>query len=244
MPEHEIVKHTEAIYKAWKDPSHNWKHKLVEISIEIGIIVFAITLSLFLERWRERVHEREIERQFLVGLKSDLINDIQQQSGDSTSYANIIHSWVYLRKAGMEKRFLPPDTLNLLLPSLTNTTGFIPNDSRFQGLKSSGQLGVIENVELQNKILELYQLKIRTLIVATDEFSSLQRNHIAPFLAERLVLQSNGKQNLNEILQIPQMQNFLIYSALSSVIISRYHDVMAESREIILLIDRQYDGST
>jgi len=240
MPEHEIVKHTEAIYKVWRDPKHGWKHKLGEISIEIGIIVFAITLSLFLERWRERVHEREIERQFLVGLKSDLFNDIRQQSGDSAAYAYVVRSWVYLRKAGMEKRVLPSDTLNLLFPSLTNTTGFIPNDSRFQALKSSGQLGVIENSELQNKILELYQFKIRTLIVATDEFTSLQQNHIAPFLTERLIIQSNGKQNLNEILQIPQMQNFLIYSGLSSLIISRYHTVMAQSREIILLIDRQY----
>ena len=243
MPEHEIVKHTKAIYNAWNEPHRSWKHKLGEVLIEIGIIVFAITLSLFLERWRERQHEKEIEKQFLVGLKSDLIKDINQESGDSSAYAEILLGWSYLRKSGIEKRVLPTDSLNLYLQILMNTTGFIPNSSRFEALKSSGELGVIENAVLQNKILDLYQYKIRTLIVATDDFIAMQQNHLVPFLAEKLIVQSNGKQNLNKLLQIPQMQNFLIYGQLSALIISRYHNVMEQNRDIIQLINRQYDLS-
>ena len=56
MPEHEIAKHTKAIYSEWRNPAHGWKHKLSEILIEILIIVFAITLSLVVERWRESAH--------------------------------------------------------------------------------------------------------------------------------------------------------------------------------------------
>src|SRR5438309_8979354 len=103
MPEHEIAKHTKKIYKTLKDRNHSLKHRIGEVLIEIGIIVFAITLSLFLERWRERQHEREIEKQFLLGLKTDLTNDIKQQEGDSTSYTKLLTAWRYFRNAGIQK---------------------------------------------------------------------------------------------------------------------------------------------
>jgi hypothetical protein len=241
MAEHEIAKHTKAIYKAWNEPNWSWKHKAVEVSIEIGIIVFAITLSLFLERWREHVHEREIEKQFLTGLKSDLILDVAQQSGDSVSYSKVLPAWAYFRKSGLEKHLVPNDTLNAYVQTLFTTIGFIPNSSRFEALKSSGELGVIQNQELQNKILDLYQYRIRTLLVSTDFFTTFQENQIFPYMAEKMVLQPNGVSNLNEILQLPRMQNLLIYGNSTLQILSRYHDVMMQSREIIGLIDQQYN---
>src|SRR3954451_18063833 len=91
MSEHEISKHTKAIYKEWKNPHHSWKHKLGDILTEVLIIVFAITLSLIVERWREHAHEQTIEKQFLLGLKKDLQADLAQEAGDSATY-------IYLKK--------------------------------------------------------------------------------------------------------------------------------------------------
>ncbi|MEP7144729.1 MAG: hypothetical protein ABI707_17735 [Ferruginibacter sp.] len=46
MPEHEIAKHTKAIYNLVQTPHKNVKEKVFEVGKEIAILVFAITLSL------------------------------------------------------------------------------------------------------------------------------------------------------------------------------------------------------
>lgn len=240
MPEHEITKHTKKIYKALRDPKHSLKHRIGEVLVEIGIIVFAITLSLFLERWRERQHEREIEKQFLLGLKTDLANDIKQQEGDSTSYTKLLTAWRYFRNNGIQKRVIPADTMNLYKPFLFTSIGLIPNSSRFEALKSSGELMVIENKTLQNKILDLYQFEMRTLLSATDQFTAARTNELAPLFLERLRVQPDGSDNLGDLFQIPQIQNALFSAESVPEILTRYHIVMEKSREIIQLIDRQY----
>ena len=49
MPEHDIVKHTKAIYDTVKAPGKTWKHKIADILVEIFIIVFAITYHCYLK---------------------------------------------------------------------------------------------------------------------------------------------------------------------------------------------------
>jgi hypothetical protein len=240
MSEHIVAKHTRKIFKVWGSPNQNIRHKIGEVLIEIGIIVFAITLSLYLERWREHQHEREIEKQFLLGLKADLGNDIKQQAGDSLTYVQLISSWRYLRVAGQENRNLPGDSILPRQDFLFTKIVFIPNDSRFEALKSSGELGVLGDPALQNKILDLYQYKIRVLLSASESFTALQSNQLIPFLLEILKFQPNGFSNLNEVLQMPRMQNYLLFANYAQQIINRYHDVMEQSRDIIAAIDRQY----
>ena len=163
MSEHEISKHTKAIYKEWKNPHHSWKHKLGEILTEIFIIVFAITLSLLVERWREHVHEQTIEKQFLLGLKKDLQTDLAQETEDSASYAALKKGWTYFQSIGMGSGVYNEDTIRTYEWTLLNNTTFLPNNSRFEALKSSGEIGVIENDSLQNLILDLYQNRIPAL---------------------------------------------------------------------------------
>src|SRR3954470_4529768 len=111
MSEHEISKHTKAIYKEWKNPHHSWKYKLSEILTEIFIIVFAITLSLIVERWREHVHEQTIEKQFLIGLKKDLQADLVQEAEDSAAYAALKRGWTYFQRIGTGSEVYKEDTL-------------------------------------------------------------------------------------------------------------------------------------
>jgi hypothetical protein len=148
-----------------------------------------------------------------------------------------------LRSAGLEKRVLPGDSIRNYQNYLFTRIAFIPNNSRFEALKSSGELGVIEDRALQNKILDLYQYRIRALLSATDNFTFKQANQLVPFLVDNVKFQSHGASNLYEVIQLPKMQNFLILGEGVKQIIERYHGVMEQSRAIIGMIDRQYPGS-
>lgn len=244
MPEHEIAKHTKAIYTAWKNPAHGWKHKLGEIGIEIFIIVFAITLSLFVERWRENSHERTLEKQFLMGLKKDLQGDLQQYGRDSLSYVFLQKGWNYFYTAGSRQRPINKDSVEMYTNTLFNLTIPFTNSTRFEALKSSGQLGVIEDDSLQNNILDLYQNKLASLGLSLQMFNEVKTEHLAPYLMQNLHLQKDALHkdefDLVDLIQQPVFRNYLAYRSISYEILDRYHGVMQQSRIIIHMIDEQY----
>ncbi len=240
MSEHEVAKHTKVIYKAWRDPNKNWKHKLGEIGIEILIIMFAISLSLLVERWREHAHEQKIEQQFLVGLKKDLEADIAQQKEDSTTYTILKKGWTYFSKIGHSGGTLDKDSIAAYQWTLLNTTSFLPNSSRFEALKSSGELGVIENDSLQNLILDLYQNQIASLHLSTGLFSTIKSDHLIPYLFENLRTNADSSNNLDNLLKQPILLNYLNYRSAADEVLNRYQKVMQQSRKIIQMIDRQY----
>jgi hypothetical protein len=240
MSEHEISKHTKAIYKEWKNPHHSWKHKLVEILTEIFIIVFAITLSLLVERWREHAHERTIEKQFLIGLKKDLQADLAQEEEDSATYIVLKTAWTYFQKVGADSAVYNEDTFKKYQWTLLNNTTFLPNNSRFEALKSSGEIDVIENDSLQNLILDLYQNRIPALRLSGDIFSNFKNQQFIPYLWQNLPPNSDSKQVINLFKQ-PVMQNYLGYSSTAYQVTLLYHKLMQQSRDIIQMIDEEYE---
>ena len=241
MPEHEVAKHTKAIIETLKQPEKDWRHKLVDILIEIAIIVFAISLSLLLERWRENAHDRTTEKKFLLGLRVDLTNDIQQLKSDSTSYSNLYTGWNYLRNAGVNKIALNNDSANRYANTLINSTDFNPNDSRFEALKSSGQLNVIENDSLQNLILDLYQDKITSVKLSTSYLTLFKTQQLQPFFSKNIRFNKDGTSNLQELIEMPEMQNYLFMGNISIEAMQRYHAVITQSEKIIFMIDKQYN---
>ena len=242
MAEQDITKHTKAIVNTIKDPGKNWKHKLSDVLVEIAIIVFAITLSLMVERWRENAHDRTIEKKFLVGLRTDLQNDILQLKSDSASYYDLNNGWYYLRNAGIQKINLNRDSLIKYTNTLTNTTEFLPNNSRFEALKGSGQLNVIENDSLQNLILDLYQNRIASLKLTTSYITAFKTQQLLPFLSKNMRYNSvDSTSNLQEVIEIPEMQNYLLFGGFGAEAMGRYHSIIDESKKIIEMINKQYD---
>jgi len=76
MAEQEVVKRTKKVYKTWTDKELSFWHKVKEFLIEVFIIVFAISLSIWFHNSSEHAHQQEEVKQFLLGLKGDLSNDM------------------------------------------------------------------------------------------------------------------------------------------------------------------------
>src|ERR1700761_7395999 len=173
MAEDEIVKHTRKIYKTWFNKELTIWHKISEFLIEITIIVFAVSISIWFHNMSEHKHQQEEVKQFLTGLKADLTQDIKEMENDEDSYHKQSNLFTYLGR--LKKNELPNrDTLNANRNWLTNSTALNPNDGRFQGFKSSGKIGAIENDSLQNDIMDLYEENIPALLHSTDSYIRLK----------------------------------------------------------------------
>jgi len=209
-----------------------WRHRLPEILLEIGIIVFAVTLSIQLHAWHEHSVERAEERKFLTGLRADLTSDLTELRNDSLTYTQVLRGYAYFRN--LSPKTLNVDSVHHYQWTLFNTTSLLPNSSRFEGLKSAGKLGIIENDELLDDILNNYQERIPGLVNATKSFSDYKTRTILDYLDAHLQRSGN---NFLAVMQSDQMYNYLNREPVIRSIIVSYHSVLQNNRELIRKID-------
>jgi hypothetical protein len=236
--EHEITGHTRKVYKIWKNPdTSSWK-KIREIGIEVLIIVFAVSLAAFLERQREHSNEQKEVKAFLTGLKNDLQNDIKEMEEDKKSYVGARAAFRYI-SGGKPGQLLNNDSVGKHYKYVFNTTALVPNDGRYQGFKSSGKVTTIENNELQNDILDLYQEDIPSLLNSTNSYNT-RKEAFFKYMVETMKRNPDGSTTLLQTLNTDKAVNITQTLAFTQEILARYDVVINRSKKIMTAIDQEY----
>jgi hypothetical protein len=234
--EHEITGHTRKIYTITKNKTMSFWKKVKEIVIEIAIIVFAVSLAAFLERSREHSHEQEAVKEFLAGLKTDLQSDITEMSSDKESYYGSGQAFSYLASVKKEKLF-NNDSLKKYQHYINNETGLIVNNGRFEGFKSSGRIITIENQDLQNDILDLYQEDIVNLLNATNYYTK-RKEYLFQFVTDNLKRITDSTDNFTALMASEKGHNICQTLAFTRPIIDLYDSTINKSKKIIAAIDK------
>ena len=238
MAEQEVIKHTKKIFGIWTTKSSFW-HKISELLLELFIIIFAITVSIYFHDRSVLNHQRHETKEFLLGLKQDLTTDIVEMNQDKNSFGQSQKAFSYLtsRKPG---EAVSADTINKYYQWIFNTTGLVPNSGRFEGFKSSGKIGTIENKELQNNIMDLYQENIPNLINSTNFYTSKKLGlfEYVNMNRERLTDTTN---NLASVLSSETAYNICVSLGFVQEILVRYDTCINKMTLIISDIDKQYD---
>jgi hypothetical protein len=156
MAEDEIVKHSKAVIKAWKNPYTSWQKKTLEIASEILIIAFAISISVWFHNWSDSLHDRKEEREFLEGLRGDLVGDTSGLNDGTHTYQHSLRDFKYFLRVGAGES-LNSDSAIGRNGGFFNSYIFGPNTSRYEALKASGKFGIIRNKELLRNIIYLHE---------------------------------------------------------------------------------------
>jgi Family of unknown function (DUF6090) len=238
MADQEVSKHTKKIYKIWHSDEHSFWHKAKEFLIEIVIIVFAVSLSIWLHDWSEHRHQQNEVKEFLIGLKSDLDNDIVEMGQDKLSYHRSENAYRYIASLKFTES-INKDSFELHRFSFFNLTGLVPNNSRFEGFKSSGKIGNIENKILQNDIMDLYQENIPSLLSTTDYVSNSKQDLIV-YIRQNRVRTGDSTNNVMQVFKSEVFYNAANNLKDMSGIFDRYDTCIFKMKRIITAIDRQY----
>ncbi len=153
----EITKHSNKIYKTVKNSEHTLGEKVKEIIIEIFIIVFAVTLSIWLHGWSEHRHQQKEVSVFLANLKNDLQSDIESIDREVNAYqkTNVEYQKILaLTTSQLDSIYKSNNKVNFPIHSHGQTL----NIGNYEGFKSSGKIGYIEDEKLKQKILSYYQI--------------------------------------------------------------------------------------
>lgn len=239
MAEQEVVKHTKKIFTLWGNKEHGFWHKCKEFLLEIIIIVFAVTLSIWLHGKSEHKHQQGDIKQFLLGLKSDLTSDLEEMKIDRESYQAQQATFTYITSIKLNEE-LNADSLRKYNSWIFNTTALHPNNGRFEGFKSSGKIGAIENKELQNDIMDLYQEDIVALLASTNAYIT-NKKKLFDYVVENRKRLTDSTSNLRTILAADEAQNICNSLQFADEVIERYDKCIAKMKKIIAEINKEYD---
>ncbi|MGE5409562.1 MAG: hypothetical protein ACM3MI_01285 [Clostridiales bacterium] len=185
----EITKHSRKIFMTLGSSNKKILEKFREIFIEIFIIVFSVTLSIWLHGWSLQRHQQEEATEFLTDLRDDLNKDIQNMTDKKAQMSKIIEEYSYLANLNEAR-----------IDSLTNKNGGVgiglyriireTNDGNYEGFKSSGKMGYIENKKLKKMILEYYQENMPS-IEEIEKYLNLRMDKL-----EELVFQDKDRKEM------------------------------------------------
>jgi hypothetical protein len=238
MAEQEVIKHTKKVFGLWKTNSPFW-HKTAEFVVEIFIIVFAITVSIYFHDRSELRHQRHETKEFLLGLRQDLKTDVEEMNQDKSSFMQSEKAFTYITSRKLNES-LNPDTIRKYYGWIFNTTGLVPNSGRFEGFKSSGKIGTVENKELQNNIMDLYQENIPNLINSTNFYTSKKQSLFEYVNLNRKRL-TDSTTNLATILSSDPAYNLCLSLTFVQEILDRYDTCINKMNAIIRDINKQYE---
>src|SRR6187402_1004232 len=237
MAEQEVIKHTKKVFGIWKTNNPVW-HKISEFLLEIFIIIFAITVSIFFHDRSVLKHQRHETKEFLLGLKQDLATDIVEMNQDKSSFMQSEKAFHFITSRKLEEP-LNADTIDKYYGYIFNTTGLVPNSGRFEGFKSAGKMGTIENKELQNNIMDLYQENIPNLINSTNFYTSKKQDLFKYIYMNRKRL-TDSTSNLVSVLSSDPAYNICNSLTFVQEIIVRYDTCINKMNTIIRDINKEY----
>jgi hypothetical protein len=238
MAEQEVVKHTKKLFSIWGDKEHGFWHKIKEFLIEIIIIVFAVSLSIWLHDRSEHKHQQKEVKEFLMGLREDLLSDITEMKDDKESYINQGKAFRYITSVKF-KQSLDIDSLAKYRNWIFNTTRLQQNNGRFEGFKASGKIGAIEDEIMQNDIMDLYQENIPSLLTSADAYIHW-KSLLFEFGIKNSKRLTDSTSNTAAVLLMDEAQNLSGYLANPREIINRYDICINKMQTIVMEIENKY----
>jgi hypothetical protein len=131
--------------------------------LESALIIFSVLVSFSIESWREQRSDHKKAREYLARIKKDL-------ESDSLLLNEILQDHKYIQEKTMEYLYsyekwnggktlpISNDSIAVTINSaLKEYKPFEPVSSAYSSLKSNGQLDLIQNATLADKIISYYE---------------------------------------------------------------------------------------
>jgi hypothetical protein len=232
--EQEILKHSRKIFSIFKESNQSFIKKAKEIVIEIFIIVFAITFSIWLHSVTEYNKEQKEVKTFLTNIRKDLISDLNWLKSDAKTYKEANEEYKSISRLTPSKMdsMNRANSFDIKFPMHIFMDKI--NNANYEGFKSSGKIGNIENDELRMAILGYYQQDAP----ATIESSNLYNQYL---LKTTDALIEHVDQTDNEFYLSPQFKSKMEYLVmLGDMVIKCYEEnSIKHATDILKKIDEE-----
>lgn len=237
MAELEVIKHTKKIIISAKSTKkENLVEKIKEILLEIFIIVFAVSLSIWLHNWNESIETKHQEKEFLEGIANDLKTDVAEMQKDQQYYNQVINGLNYFIQIGQNKIKFNKVNIEKYGNILSRQNKFLPHNSRFEALKYSGKLAIVENKELMITLLNYYQEAIPCINLQKDLFNEENKAMLVT-LRENSIFNKDSNLEFDKMLKNPNIKYQFIDLKNTITIHKDYPNIISKTEDLINKIE-------
>lgn len=157
--------------------------------LNIGVIFFSVTLSILFNNWNEHRKQQAEVIVFLNDLKEDLKLDIESMKHEKNNMEIFNSRCQALNDSLINTNSESSISMSFIFRKTNNGT--------FEGFKSSGKIGNIENPTIKKDILQYYQSNVKI----QEELENLLNNQMSMIL-DFLIKESKSETSRQKILTI------------------------------------------
>lgn len=197
---------------------------------EFLVVFIGIMMAFGLNSWWQGVKGGNLEKKYLIGLKSDTDKNITALTG-LIEIADDNYNAIQKIVGMISKNDYKVDTIIHYSVRMVYLFEFTPNSIIFETLKASGNLEIISDYDLRNKIVEVYNHYSRI-----EKFDDMYRKYIddyvIPFMWKNIDMISGKPLNTNFVKQV-EFKNVLTgYLLMLTQQLDGYKKGLGKSKEL------------
>ncbi len=158
---------------------------------EILVIIIGVTLSFIVNEWREAERQKKAEIVALEEILRDLRADSLAMNSELKQIMNFDTVFQVLLRPDldiMQKK----DSLEVGLAYFGSYSTFMPKQIGYRQLEQTGQLKIISNKTILNKLIELYTVDYKTIA----EYNSIDKKYVLdtyiPLIMQKMSMPASG----------------------------------------------------
>jgi hypothetical protein len=182
------------------------------------------------------VEDHKLERTFLQGLKGDLGKDVSLLKMASAKWREMGKATHYFIKPENQINWTQ-DSVNYWGFRCFHNVYFFPSTNRYEALKSTGKINVIEDKRLQDDIVDLYQTEIPDLEQQVNFFNTFANSQVTSYLVNNLKRDENNNAILDKAFFTDvRMRNLLAFYSIDDIL-KRSDSTISKSNQLLREID-------
>lgn len=142
------------------------------------VVILGISIAFYLERYKEESNNQKQEVKYLESLVTDLETDGETLDTLIIINESILEALNNLSFASIGRSYGTDSMLRAHLFAIQYNPPFTPQRTTYESLKASGKLGLIDDFEIRNNILDVYEQYYR----GTNEYDAAINEHLRDFL--------------------------------------------------------------
>jgi len=228
--------------KIWSYGQRNFSRFLIEILI----IMVGILLSLAFSSWLENRKDRKEEKLALEQIKENLLTDLEQLEEQlELRQRQLAFSQLMLNSIAGDSLSIDQKTFVQGMRYLAITVSFSPNTVTFETLKSTGQLDLIEEKQILENLVGLYQIQYGSVALNNRDLASFRERYILPFILENFNMQKSMTStaeavDFGPILESRSFVNLLTYMQISgSSSLQAYEEALGKTQTLLELLSEK-----
>jgi hypothetical protein len=177
---------------------------------EIIVIVIAVSLTLAFHNWNDRRNEREIERNFLTGIRQDLLKGAVEVRAEVKEFQSTVDYydtvWQQINSHKIDAAYIDKHSHHLI-----NTMYFGYDGSRFEGFKSSGYLRLIRNEKLLQDLMRVYSIYLPFQKEADITVFHKRADDFGQYIGTKALIDSSGEIHVSGLLDEPAVRYQIVF---------------------------------